>query len=170
MSSSKDSCFLISPLRGAFASASFSRRFSMLVKISSTSSMSRYCTRSRQSFSLKVLFYGRFWETVFGAFHCFCNEVGGGGRELARVTCTLNSISLVANLKGITSNLTLTCLAVKSARHVFILSFFYVPRMDPLPPSYFSMFIFSRIELRLAHNIQDRERWLRNLWSYTFKI
>ena len=49
---------------------------------------------------------------------------GGEGEGNSRVKCTLNSISPVTKLKGITSNLTLTCHALKFARHVFILGFF----------------------------------------------
>ena len=79
------------------------------------------------------------------------------------------TVTVVTNLKGMTLNLTLTCPAVKFARRVYF-GAFYVSRKDPLPPSYFTMSIFSLIELRDAQKLRGRERWLRNLRSYSFNI
>ena len=81
----------------------------------------------------------------------FCNEGGVRGEGNSRVKCTLNSISPVTNLKGITLNLTLTCPALKICTSRIYYGLFYASRIDPLPPSCFTMLIFSRIELRLAH-------------------
>ena len=81
----------------------------------------------------------------------FCNEGGGrGGREFARQVYFKQYFPRhEVKRNNLKSHFNLLCSKICTSR--IYLGLFYASRKDPLPPSCFTMLIFSRIELKLAH-------------------
>ena len=108
-------------------------------------------------------------NSSFERFNVLHEGGGRGGRELARQVYFKQYFTRhELKRNNFKSHFNLPWSKICTSRIYFGL--FYASRKDTLPPSCFTMLIFSRIELRLAHKIQGRERWVRNLWSYSFNI